>query len=499
MMFGLKGLDLSKFYDISPNLLCILSKDLKIKSVNQTFIASTGYKESEIKGKKLTLLLNPDDIAVTENVLAKLIEAPGFEEQITNRLLMKNKSNMWLSWMFFNKDDQIYALAINKTEDQKTRNDLLRKNREIEQERASIDAMLSNIGEGVVGISDKGEITYMNISAEQMLGITATEVIGKIFIQEIKSVDEKSNPVNADTHPVRLAMSKSKTAYSRDIYLQKQDGKAFPASITASPVLLQGNLIGGVIIFRDITKEKEIDRMKTEFISLASHQLRTPLSAMKWFSEMLLDGDIGELSKEQREVVENIGKSNQRMIELVNSLLNISRIESGRMIVDPQPTDLKQLVDEVVLELQPKIREKNHNLAISVHGDLPKINVDPKLIRHVYMNLLTNAIKYTPKTGEIIVLISKSGDSIVSQVSDNGLGVPKSQQDKLFQKFFRAENVVRVVTDGTGLGLYLIKAIVESSGGKIWFQSEEGKGSTFWFSLPIAGSPAMSGEVSIDS
>lgn len=384
-------------------------------------------------------------------------------------------------------------------EERKIRADLVSRNQELAREKARLDAMLSNIGEGVVGISDRGEIVFTNPQVEVITGFTQAEITGKLMIQAFVLVDKDGKPIAITNQPVRNALFYKKKEVSADYYFLRKDKTRFAASIIATPVVVFNQIVGGVVVIRDISKEKEIDRMKTEFISLASHQLRTPLSAMKWFCEILLDGDAGKLTDEQIDILKNIYRSNERMIDLVNTLLNISRIESGRIIIDPRPTNLKNLLDEVIIEVKQKLELKRQHLGVSIHGELPMVSLDQKLIRHVYMNLLTNAIKYTKPGGEIVVIISKSGSEIISQISDNGYGIPKSQQERVFKKFFRGENIIKVETEGTGLGLYLVKAIVESSGGRIWFKSEEGKGSTFWFSLPVGGVAKKEGEVSIDA
>lgn len=366
----------------------------------------------------------------------------------------------------------------------------------VETERDRI--LLENLGEGVVAVDEKAKIVLVNSQAIAMLELAdQSKLIGQPVHRTVALLDTKGRALPGSAMPIVQALKLSKPLH--DIYsYHKQAGAKIMIDVIANPILVGEEPVGAIMNLRDVTKEREIDRMKTEFISLASHQLRTPLSAIKWFSEMLISGDAGKLKPDQEEFAHNIADSTERMIALVNALLNISRIESGRIMVEPKPTDLNELVSGIVNDLKAKTEDKQQTLIISVHQDLPKIKLDPRLIGQVYLNLLTNAIKYTQKGGEISVFISKKDDQVISQVTDNGYGIPKEQQGRIFQKFFRAANAVKVETDGTGLGLYLIKAVIESSGGKIWFESEEGKGTTFWFSIPLSGMKAKEGEVTLD-
>lgn len=364
------------------------------------------------------------------------------------------------------------------------------------------EAMLLSMTEGLIALDSAGKIVLINKVACAMLELPNEAAgVGKSLpdVYQLYAADDKAGqPLPSSGRPSFIALQTG-NAVSGVFGFHKADGRKYLLDVTANPVKLHGKVVGAITVLRDVTKEKEVDRMKTEFISLASHQLRTPLSAIRWFSEMLVAGDAGQLQPEQLDFAKNIAQSTERMIALVNALLNISRIESGRIMVDPKPTNLKELVSGIVSDLKGKTEEKQQNLIISVNDQLPIISLDPHLIGQVYLNLLTNAIKYSPKGAEISVFISRKEDQIISQITDNGYGIPANQQDRVFQKFFRAANAVKVETDGTGLGLYLIKAVVESSGGKIWFKSEEGKGTTFWFSMPVTGMVAKQGEVTLDA
>lgn len=370
----------------------------------------------------------------------------------------------------------------------------------LKEQRDIAKAIVSSMGEGLLVLGTDYKIKLINPAAEKLLETSEKEAVGQEWAEFGKAyIGDMPIPFEKRSAVISLKKGSLKiTSITDDHYYVTRSGRKFPVVAITAPLVHDSKVMGIVKVFHDASKEKDIDRMKTEFISLASHQLRTPLSAIKWFIELLSESKSGQLSEEQQKYITNIAFSTERMIDLVNSLLNISRIESGRIMVEPKATDLLKLVKETVGELKRKMEKRKIKFIISAHETLPMINVDPKLIGHVYTNLIDNAIKYTKDEGEVSVFISKKDNEIVSQVSDNGYGIPIAEQGKLFQKFYRGSNIVKHVTEGTGLGLYLVKAIVTSSGGRIWYKSEDGKGTTFWFSLPVTGMMAKKGEVSLD-
>jgi len=262
-----------------------------------------------------------------------------------------------------------------------------------------------------------------------------------------------------------------------------------------------GNVTGALSAARDITHEKDIDRAKTEFVSLASHQLRTPMTNIKWYSEMLLSEKNGNLSDIQKKYLQEIIKSNKEMIELVNALLNVARIEMGTFTVEPEPVDIIKIFQDVLNELKIQLNEKKLEI-IETHDKLPIISVDSKLLHIIYENLITNALKYTPKLGKIIImhkLVMKDGQNVLQvSISDTGYGIPKKQQNLIFNKLFRADNIKTIEPSGTGLGLYIAKSILDHFHGLIWFESTKNKGSTFYFTIPLSGVKKIIGTKSLE-
>lgn len=228
---------------------------------------------------------------------------------------------------------------------------------------------------------------------------------------------------------------------------------------------------------------RELDRQKDELLSIVSHQLATPVSSMKWYLEMMLDGDVGKLSKEQTEHVESLQFSAANLADLVSMILDVSRIQLGRMKVDRTDIDTKKFFTEVAKSIDAKAKENGVKLETNIADDLPVAMLDMRLMRMTLENLLSNAVKYTPKKGTVTLNVSIKGNTLHYEVKDTGCGIPKEDQGKIFGKLFRASNVGKI--DGNGFGLYVAKGAVEAQGGKIGFESTSGKGTSFKVQLPV--------------
>lgn len=242
----------------------------------------------------------------------------------------------------------------------------------------------------------------------------------------------------------------------------------------------------GNFVISSVEQMIKLNRMKSEFVSIVSHQLRTPLSAIRWETELLLSKFRKEpIGSKQRQSIENINTLSGKMTRLVNDLLDVARIDQGRLIIKKMPVNIVAIVEEAIVGVGAIIKLRRIEVIFKDKKKIPPAFADPEKLRMVIENLLNNSIKYIANHGKIEIKLAKKGDLVVFSIKDNGVGIPCEQHGRVFDKFFRSDNVVKYQTEGTGLGLYIAKNIVEQLGGKIWFDSVEGLGSIFSFSVPV--------------
>lgn len=359
--------------------------------------------------------------------------------------------------------------------------------RELREQYALDRAILESIEYGVITVDREGNVTGGNPAAETLLLEDMEAMIGKPVEDVVHVCDYRGDP-SAESHPVRDCLHTRTAQHSpvnARLSFMQSDGSLLPVMYTVSPLLAQDTVFGAIIVFQDVTEERRLDYLKSEFISLASHQLRTPLSALRWYVELFADHK-KHLDAEQKSYLKEMETSITRMVSLLTSLLHAARLEGDDVEPTMQKVDLNQFIHEVNDDSQALLQ--GQDLACTL--DIPKkkvfLRTDVTLLRIVLQNLMSNAVKYSfeePKK-PIVLELTENKTSVSISVKDEGLGIPAAEQPRVFQKFFRAKNVRKRDTDGNGLGLYITRSIVERLGGVIHFTSEEDKGSIFTVTFP---------------
>jgi PAS domain S-box-containing protein len=374
--------------------------------------------------------------------------------------------------------------------------------RTADRERLMYSLLISSIGEAVIVMDASRQITVVNGVALRMLGLTTVEeAIGKPISQLFGLLSTDKNqlgdeflvPVLGGDRPYDL----------RYFYLKRMsDGVEIPVSGVIAPLTDEksgGIVRGAIFTLHDVAEEKALEEARISFISTSSHQLRTPLTSMRWFAEMLRDGDAGDINNDQREYLMRIMEGIDRMIGLVNMLLQIARVEAKRVSVEPIPCDLKDIAIRVAATIETQLAEHKQKVQVLAEPDpLPTIMLDKDYPWQVLQNLLTNAQRYSFDDTTIEVNIKRMDGYLQVSVEDHGIGIPKSSEGKLFEKFYRAENALAKVPSGSGLGLSLARELVEEMGGRMWFDSKENVGTTFYFTVPLKGMEARKGEVKLE-
>ncbi len=341
----------------------------------------------------------------------------------------------------------------------------------VEEEKNKTLSIINNLADGLLVFDAENNLVLINPQAAIFLELGGEKFVGK-------STSELSEFSSSFRSLINIFGEK---IFRKEISLKEN----LTLELSTVPIPVGKKKIGSIVILHDITREKIVERMKTEFVSLAAHQLRTPLSATKWTLRMLLDGDLGPITEEQKDFIGKTYQSNERIIELINDLLNVARIEEGRYLYNPIPAVLEKIIQSALDSSQGEIERKKIHLEFKKpKKKLPKVMLDIEKIELAIKNLLDNAIAYTQPGGRITIFLDYNKKKIKFSIQDSGIGISKEQQKRIFSKFFRGTNAIRAETDGTGLGLFIVKNIIESHGGEVWFESEENKGTTFHFTLP---------------
>lgn len=343
----------------------------------------------------------------------------------------------------------------------------------LRKEKSRMETILSSMADGVVVTEPDGEIVMINRASERLLNVTSRLLTGKHF--------DRLFPRKSIFHRIRSAVVVDSGRFSEDIEIRVADQDVHYRILANAIRKWDGSPEGIVVVIHNITELKQIDQMKSDFISMVSHELKTPLTTIMGFSNLMLLKNFPR--KRQERYLKIIMDDSARLLRLINNLLDISRIESGQLEFKQDKVKLEHLISLLLESLEAQT--DRHVFKMEIQGDIPSVMADKDMLINVLNNLLVNAVKYSPGGGDVIVGISRIDGHILISVKDQGLGIPEDQMSIIFDKYYRVRSHIDGDSGGTGLGLATAKYIVEGFGGKIWVESELGKGSIFYFTLPL--------------
>lgn len=352
-----------------------------------------------------------------------------------------------------------------------------KKYKKVLSDKKNTDAVIRSIAEGLVIVDAQGRVVMMNPAAEKLLGVSKKEKVGKSILENLKE-EQLVSLVNE---------TQEKDDKEIELVSQKDDTRR---TLRASSAVIEnenGQSIGMVSVLSDITKQKELDQLKANFVSNITHELRTPLVAIDKSIALILAKNAGEISSAQEEFLSIAQRNIKRLSIMINDLLDLSKLEAGKMKINALPTSIAFVIEEAVGSLINWSKTKSISIEKKIENGLPQANIDGDRIIQVLTNLIGNAIKFTPANGNIIIeaLSHAQGKEVMITVQDNGVGISKEDLPNIFNKFYQAGERVASDINGTGIGLSIVKEIVELHGGKIWVESEKGVGARFIFTLPL--------------
>ncbi len=349
--------------------------------------------------------------------------------------------------------------------------ELVEKTKKVAEQKNKLDAIINGMGDGLVACDEKGSIIQYNDTACSLLLIPEKDVQGKIFADLFPSIADAI--VLDSNRPTSMTKREANVSYENK-----------ELRVCASPLFDQeSNHFGFVLIIQDRTKQAEIDRMKSDLISIVSHELRSPLTSIKGYVDLMVAGDLGEVPESMKSYLSIVSTNASKLAALIDDMLDLSRIESGKLVMSFGKVEIKYLCDYVYLTLKPQAEQKNHDFQLYMETKTV-VSGDVDRLQQALTNLVSNAIKYTPEGGSVEIRAgTRNGKALIS-VKDSGIGISPENQKKLFQKFYRVKNDKTRNIGGTGLGLCIAESIIKAHEGRITLKSSEGQGSTFEIELP---------------
>ncbi len=341
---------------------------------------------------------------------------------------------------------------------------------------------MDSIGDGILVVDNNGVIINANNAICEMLDYCDKKTIaGQLTLALLKAIDEKGNPINSHNAALFKSINQGKKINNAVRQFIKKDGSRFWASITTTPIIKEnGATLGAIIVIRDITEEKKQEEYHTDFAHIASHNLRTPLGNASWATEYILTEKSGKLNNEQKDYLSDVYQTLKNMNRLVNDLLNVSRLQNKKIKPLTKKVSFKQIIKKVIDDSKFYAKAQNVKIKTITGPKQLYIKIDENHLRSIIQNVIENAIRYSfPKT-IITIQVEQKNSHLLFSCTDTGIGIPPDQQSFIFAKFFRAKNAVNKIGDGTGLGMYITRELVELNRGKIWFDSIPGKKTTFF-------------------
>lgn len=349
------------------------------------------------------------------------------------------------------------------------------------------DAIMESMGEGLVVVNGNGQILLYNPKVEGITGYSSQDVLFRHYKNFIDLRDKDGNKLKEDY--IKSALNQGlliRKNYREEIFLKNKAGGFVPIAITIAPIFGREATIRGVVFtIHDARTEKELDKVKDEFVYIVAHELGNPIFAVDGYLSMAVGGSLGKVNSKIKSVLEEAKTINKQLSSLVSDLLEVIRSESGQLKFELEPVKIEEIIKEELKDLSLKAKGKNIKLVYE-ERNLPKVTANPQKLKEVITNLVDNAIKYSNEKTKVTISHEIAKDTVITNVIDNGIGMTKSEKEHLFEKFYRIRNEETKKITGTGLGLFIVKALIEKMNGDIWVESEKDKGSIFSFSLKIA-------------